>query len=382
MNMDQDDRHLWSAWALRLAAEHGWICDELGVRLSRPTIEISRTKTVCGSWDPDAGVIAISVHVIRSHPWQVALMVLRHEMAHQYCSEVLGCEDGGHGREFRIACEMLMVAEAFRGARGPLPPAAAQLYRGGRVAQDSPLLAKVEKLFALASSANEHEAALAMNKANELLARHHLEWLEGGGRHEYAVVTINRRRKRIEGWQKRICMILRDFFFVQPIITELYAPEIDDCHRVIELFGRPEDVRIAEHCYSFLAERIETLWQRHRGRFSSRTRVEKKSFTLGLLAGFHDKLRAEDARRRQAAAPADTTLPAVGVPAAGADPDLAHFISQHHPRLRTTSRRTGSRVYRSTYEQGRAEGRKIVLHKVVGGDAPGGRPPKLCRSSD
>ncbi len=75
-------------------------------------------------------------------------------------------------------------------------------------------LAKVEKLLALGRSPNEHEAALAMRKANELIARHNLS-LEAdgeGAERRYRRTVIGCGRGCIHGWQRAIGGILTNFF--------------------------------------------------------------------------------------------------------------------------------------------------------------------------
>jgi len=346
------------AWARRLALEHEEIRRGRGVALSTPAFEIIAAGRTCGFWDPLSGTIAISGRLILHHPWPVTLNVLKHEMAHQLCSEVWGSRQTAHGPDFHRACDILGVPPEFRYATASLPREAA-LYPGG--APRHGVAAKVEKLLALAGSDNEHEAALAMSKANELLARHNLA-PSAARRHRYA--DIHRKRKRIEAWQRSICRILRDFFYVKTVVADQYDPLADDVFKVIEIFGLAENVEVAEYCYYFLEERLETLWRANRHRFRGGLR-EKNSFTLGVLSGVYEKLRDEERRRTKASRrPGATGGETTSALALAGDPGLDEFIALRHPRLRTVKRR-GAAIHRDTYEHGRGEGRKISLRKGV-----------------
>jgi len=369
------DSELHRSWARVLADEHELICRAHRVPLTAPVIEISRSKRICGWWNARTRTIAISSHLISCHPWAVTVNILKHEMAHQACSELWQSSQPPHGPDFKRACEMLGVPEEYRSAGGELPPVDAGLP-GAVDAGGHPLLRKVEKLLALAGSANEHEAALAMSKANELMARHNLLLRAAADSQGYSFVTINRRRKRVEAWQRAIIRILQDFFFVRAIIADSYEPLDDETYKVIELFGRRENVEVARYCYRFLEERINTLWENNRHLFQGRTRTEKNSYHLGLLDGFHGKLRGDERARaeRDETAPSPAPRPTSALIVAG-DAGLERLIRLRYPRLRTV-RRAGPKIYKSTFDQGKEEGKKIVLHRGVTGRR-GGKVLKL-----
>ncbi len=162
-------------------------------------------------------------------------------------------------------------------------------------------MAKVEKLLALSQSSNEHEAALAMQKANDLIEKYHIQELGFDQEYRYGFGIIDRKRKRIESYQRRICTILHDFFFVRVVLSSLYDPLCNDTYKTIELLGTKENVAIAEYCYHFLENRLASLWSLNRKRFKGTTRTEKNSYYLGLLRGFYQKLQ-EQKRRKQISA--------------------------------------------------------------------------------
>ncbi len=102
-------------------------------------------------------------------------MVLKHEMAHQLCSEYFNLKNAGHGKDFQRACQLLGVPSPYNRSSGDLPQVAADPVPDQQTAAGRKIIGRIEKLLSLAGSDNEHEAALAMRRATELLNRHNLE---------------------------------------------------------------------------------------------------------------------------------------------------------------------------------------------------------------
>src|SRR5262245_25980687 len=128
-----------------------------------------------GEWRPATRTIVIADHLIRGYPWNVVLEVLKHEMAHQYVHEVLGSQsERPHGESFQDACHRLGVPAWAASASGTLPPETGHRLTRQLNDEEERLLRRAEKLLALAGSTHEHEAQLAMQRAQELFAKHHL----------------------------------------------------------------------------------------------------------------------------------------------------------------------------------------------------------------
>ena len=343
-------------WLQQLHREFDDICANHGVSLAPPIFEITDSRQSYGCWRPATGTISLSRHLILNHPWTVTLQVLRHEMAHQLCSQLQGLGGPAHGEMFQHACEILGVMPEFRRSGTILPEHAAEMAAPSRLSdQGRKCLARIEKLLALGRSANEHEAALAIEKAGELIEKYHLQGLSEGKTPRYAYVTIDRKQKRIAGYQRHICSILQEFFLVRVVLSQLYDPASNETFRTIELFGTPENTAIAEYCYHFLENRLALLWSQNGGAFTGRTRTEKNSYYLGLLRGFSLKLRAQkEARTAQA------PLPAAGALVSAEEQRLAAFVGLRYPRLRRVSSR-GAKVYGATYQAGVEMGKTITL---------------------
>ena len=358
-------------WARQLLDEFEDINHQYGLELETPIVEITETEKLYGSWQAETRTIRLSARLITTRTWDITCQILKHEMAHQICSELFHVQTCDHGPVFHQACDLLGLPAAFRHAAADLPksanaaPADNQQTEKGRQ-----FIARIGKLLALATSANEHEAALAMEKASQLMARYNLRQIEEDSHSAFTTLIINTRCQRLEGWQRKICVILLQFFYVKVVTSSLYDPMSDTHHKTIELFGRQENVTIAEYCHTFLAAKIASLWQQNRNRISGKGLRARNSYYLGLLQGFYDKLKNRETSATTAP-PANDQAPdkaATGLSLLirTEEEALDRFVAMRFPYLR---KRSGGRalIYRETYEQGRTDGGRIVLHKGVTG---------------
>lgn len=348
-------------WLNQLLVEYEEICWSYGLELSTPVFEISDSKREVGSYHSSTRTLRLSRYLITENPWAVTLQVLKHEMAHQLCAEQFGGREKGHGPDFQGACRLLGVEPEFCRAQSSLPELQKELEKGSDLSEvGRKFISKVEKLFALAGSPNENEATLAMQKANELIEKYNLSFLDAGEKQDFGYTVINRKRKRIEGYQRHICRILQDFFFVRVVTSSIYDPITDQTYKIIELLGTRENVTIGEYCYFFLENKLVSLWSHNRHKFKGNTRTEKSSYYLGLLNGFYNKLekQKDKAIEKNAAATVGNMTLTV------AERELDGYVSSRFPRLQKVSRRT-AKVYRNTYNDGVETGKTITLAKGV-----------------
>jgi predicted SprT family Zn-dependent metalloprotease len=355
-------RHVWLR---QLQLEFEEICLNYDLRLRTPVFEITDTKRELGAWCPEAKTLRLSRHLIVNYSWSVTLQVLKHEMAHQLCTELFRTDGPPHGEVFQQACELLGVLPEYRRPGVVAQETVEQTMGGGEIsAKGRECLARVEKLLALSQSSNEHEAALAMQKANDLLEKHHLQELADDRQHRYDYRIIDGKRKRIESYQRRICTILHDFFYVKVVLSSQYDPMMNDSYKTIELLGTRENVTIAEYCYHFLENRLASLWSVNRRRFSGAVRTEKNSYYLGLLRGFYQKLEQQKIGKED-----PRIQPKVGDLIVAEEKRLENFVGMRFPRLSRISRR-GPKIYSSTYNEGVATGKTITFAEGLTGRGP------------
>lgn len=343
-------------WRRQLAREYRHICWLYRVQLRPPLFEIREGQSRAGAWSPGLDTLSLASWLIRDHSWDVVLEVLKHEMSHQYVEHLGRGDELPHGPAFQEACDRLGVHPEFRTAQGAIPR-----LLSGAGQKSGTMLARVEKLFALAQSANEHEAALAMAKANAILRRYNLERLDRQAI-DYDYLVLKPGAKRIDAHQRAIAALLKDFFYVNVVIARQFEAESGETLRVIELTGAKENLAVAGHVYHFLVRRLEYLWQEYRKNTGAASR-EKNSYRLGVLNGFREKLGLQDQEAMGATGGAtESSL------ICASDPGLIRYYRARYPRLRTV-RHAGPRVYGDPYQAGQQEGKQLVIHKGV--DASG-----------
>lgn len=363
MNLTEEETKLQSAWIRELHLEHEDICWRYNVSLPRPVIEISGARRQWGAWDPDSRTIKVSAHMITGHSWDVTLNVFKHEMAHQIVSEVFGASEG-HGFLFERACAIIGVPEAFRGAGGDVPRRTGAPIDEEMGSENMRRLDKVRKLLSLARSANENEALLAMQKANELIEKYNIERIEQDEAAGFVYAIINHKKKRIENYQRGIGHILSDHFFVDVVYAHLYDPA--DCvkYRTMELLGTVENVHIAEYVYYFLMNQMEVLWKSHKRKAAGPVSGNKRSYRLGVLKGFHDKLDQQAAKRRRVYRPDARGVKSLSALVLAEDGKLKEFIGMRFPRLEMC-RPARARIDSGAFHAGMDDGERLNLHKGI-----------------
>ena len=356
------DSRLHAAWLTQLVREYRDICYQYRIDLELPILTISKSRKQLGCWSAKERNLSLSHFLISEHPWDLTLQVLKHEMAHQICSELHGRDDAGHGPLFREACGQLGLDAAFHGAGADLgealplvPPGTAATEPGRKI------IDKVRKLLALGDSENEHEAALAMQRACELLDRYQLDFASLAKDQQLVHRTVNTGSQKLTAHRRVICTLLESNFAVRVICSSVYVPLCDCSFKTIELLGPEENVAIAEHCYHFLENRLLVLWQQNRHRFSGGGLRARKSYFLGVLAGFRQQLQGAETSVQP---PVRDASGGSDLPALRSSARLDAFVAWRFPRL---SRRRGRSIdmYSDVYSQAVQTGRELTLHRPV-----------------
>lgn len=316
-------------------------------RLHPPAIALSDAATRLGQWRRETRTIELQRGLVAELPWGQVIEVLKHELAHQYVSEVLGDPDPSpHGPAFRAVCER----HGIDGGAAGLPESVAP--DGG----ETRILQRVAKLLALAESPNAHEAELAMAEAQRLLLKHNLE---ATARSPYTFRHLGAPAGRVSEHERILAGILSEHFFVETIWVPVWRAREGRRGSVLEACGTPVNLEIAVYTYDFLLGTAERLWARYRAERRIRSNRDRRTYLAGVLLGFREKL---EAQRKQSRAEG---LVWVG------DGDLERYWRRRHPHVRWTRHAGPARSH--AHEDGRAAGRQIVLHKGVQSSTARGR---------
>ncbi len=324
------------------------------IRLKKCLIEIVSNQGFWGQWDPGTRTIRLSQRLLDRYEWTTVVEILKHEMAHQYVTEAYPIKDS-HGKSFKMACEALGVVAWARTASGELPDEIPSWRTAKLSSETQRQIERMNKLLSLASSTNEHEAALAMERAQEISARHHLERLEQPQAAECDYWFVPFKKSRVDAPTKIIFSILRAFYFVRPIFTSYFDVKEFQTYKAYDVAGRPEDLQMAEYVYEFLVRTLENLWRDHQAKRGVAGSA-KRSYCMGVLAGFQAKL--SEAQAKRTAEPSSKAIIALD------KKELADFLRYRYPVLASGSGISGARDGES-YTAGLSDGRNIVLSKPI-----------------
>ncbi len=391
------DFYDWERGALNeLYREYVTVLRQKKLEFKPAALALMDSETHWGRWDPMTRTISLSRKLVRSHAWSQVVGILRHEMAHQWVDEMPGRTAGDlpHGERFKIACRAIGVPEEFCKASAHLSESALDWRQEKRDEGSEKLLDKVRKLLSLATSSNEHEAVLAMNKVRELYAKYNIEQAEEDLRSRFAHIVVCHKRKRIEAHQEKIAGILVGHFFVKVLFIEQFDSVSGERHKALEIVGTRENALMAEYVYHFLLQQTD-YWVREAAKNPERPlpRYARKSYRLGILEGFAEKLKQSERpaeshppltptifSRTPPIARGDGELSVIGtaVTRFKKDPQLEDYLSDVYPRL---GKRGGvERIHDDhAFWAGAKIGKSLVLNKAVSGQ-DGNRGRLLSKS--
>ncbi len=345
------DPHLDGAWLQLILGEwrHIRASSPDLAQLRPPNIELSASLPhTLGRWDASRRLITLSTQLLEGRHWQILLDTLRHEIAHQVVSELLGRgNEPPHGPTFRAACRLV----------GADPAATTDALNGGERPADK-VRDRILKLLALGRSPNHHEAELALARAHELALRYNIDLRDAAERSEYERRLVGPPMSRIPSYYWSVTAIVADFYFVQYISRSVVDPRRGSKLKVVELYGTPTNLDLAEYVFHFLLNQGLAEWRAYKEVHRAKGITAKLSFLKGVYAGFHERLCAE--RDRLATCRA---LVWVG------DPGLERFFHDANPRIRR--RKVTGRRDDAAHAAGRVVGGKLKIAPGVG-SASGG----------
>jgi hypothetical protein len=321
-----------------------------GDQLRPPALCLARTSQRLGRWDREQRMLEISWQLLAQYSWGVVVEVVKHEMAHQWVDEVLGCVgEPAHGPTFRRVCQERAIDARARGI--PTPHADGDV--GLRIVQ------RVAKLLALAESPNIHEAQSAALAAQRLMLKYNIDSVAHPSSRNYGFLHLGKPKGRTTESERILAAIIGEHFFVEVIWVPVWRPLEGKRGTVLEVCGTPENLELAQYAHSFLLRTAERLWQQYKREHGIRRDTNRRSFLAGVMAGFRDKLAAQQQSHQQQ-----------GLVWLG-DAGLKSYLRKRHPHVRH-ARYTG-RHRADVYGHGREAGAKIVLYRGVRQNPSSGR---------
>lgn len=361
-------------WTHQLYREFDNICYSYSLKLSTPTIKITSMERSWGEWRPLTRTIVIAHKLITSFSWDAVIEVLKHEIAHMIVHEVYLLPDSNHGTHFQKAAKSLGISAWASASDADMQSSKPFSNNRSLSPDDERVLKKVEKLLKLASSSNEHEAYLAMKRVKEISEKYNVEKLIENNETKYTYIIINHLKKIVPQYQSMIANILNKHFFVEVIFSSLYNQKRDETHKILEILGKEENVKMSEYVYHFLNNNLPVLWSEYKKRTKKMAKA-KKSYYLGVLMGFDEKLTKESAtptpskrddirglisyNNNQALIQLSSEKQKLIVKA---KKELNQYLRYRHPKISTRSWDTSLRDPDS-FRQGKKDGKGLTFKK-------------------
>ena len=249
-------------------------------RISYPIkVVIYNNKSMLGYFAADFYELGFHEKLMHA-PKSQLLDIIRHEIAHYITFIEHTQAVQHHGEEFRATCRRFGWGDEVSRATTCLDDGEAVLESA-----ENAILRKVQKLMALASSQNPHEAELAMIKSQELLLKHNLEACEVESDDEKVFLIRILKQKKENAKMRAISQILATFF-VSSVFSRCSG------WIYLELVGSKTNLEIAEYVAHFLDNELDNLWQSAKKTSNLQGQVAKNSFTLGIAKGYCNKIAA------------------------------------------------------------------------------------------
>jgi hypothetical protein len=238
-----------------------------------------------------------------------------------------------------------------------------------KVEEQEKVLEKIKKLFALGESPNQHEAELALARAQELLVKYNLDagLMEKPDKEELWLFGDPGYSTKIPDWKVYLASILSKHFMVWLINTKNVNDKGTKLVKNHYIIGNPANVQMFSYSVQFLLRSYDSLCKGFMKKYlaeqrangfqpNQRTRkVSRESFYMGLNNGFNETLTAQQKK--------NTEKGLVLV-----RPDLPPFEGFQVGR----SKKRGRKYDPMAAARGKEEGKKLKIRTGVGTDQTGG----------
>ena len=210
--------------------------------------------------------------------------ILRHELGHYICYLHHGDGVFDHGPEYRQICRQFGWGKEVFNAKATAEEIEESVQENE---VEKKVLQKVQKLLALGSSGNSHEAEMATIKANELLIKHNLTKNSLSQKEEEEfVIKVVASAKRSNMLIQSLSVILENFF-VRTVVNHGSAGV------ALEVFGTKINVELADYVAKFLLYEFDRLWsvaKKNNPRLKGL--ASKNSFLVGATKALDKKIKS------------------------------------------------------------------------------------------
>lgn len=244
-------------------------------------VVIYNNKSMLGYFDSNFYELGFHECLMHSSRGQL-YNIVRHELAHYMTFINFGDTIHPHAGEFKSFCQKMGWGEEVYNATTHLGEGRLNTFE----LVGSNIFRKVQKLLALATSKNKHEAEQAMVKSQQLLLKHNIEstFIEGEEEEKVFLKRIMKQKKE-NAKMRSIAKIVETFF-----VSIVYSRAGGFIY--LEILGNAVNIEIAEYVANVLHIELDKLWIHAQEFTNLKGMVAKNSFFRGIAKGYCDKIQA------------------------------------------------------------------------------------------
>lgn len=264
---------------VKLSVYNDFFYDRLGMNTYPINIVIYNDKCDLGYFDADFIEMGFHERLMYVNKDQLR-NIIKHEVAHYITFINYGRYPQPHGPEFKAFCQRMGWGEEVSKSTVQIND-----LEANSPDQEHHILRKIQKLMALGSSSNSHEAELAILKSQELLLKHNIENINVHV-HDDEMIFLKRvlKEKRKTAKLSSIASILSTFF-VSPVFSR------QEEFTYLEIVGTHLNIQIADYVACYLDHHLEALWDETRkNHIGLKGKVAKNSFFIGIAQGYCSKI--------------------------------------------------------------------------------------------
>ena len=214
------------------------------------------------------------------------------------------------------------------------------------------ILEKVKKLMALGSSPSEAEAASAVAKARELLARHGLSLTDVEAHSPEIVEGVLLEKQRLRSWESQLIHVITLATFTQA----LHVRRGKNSH--VLLIGREVNTIAAANLFEYLHLVVLKL-----GRAHSSKVAHLESFKCGVVQRIGERLAYDADKPQNDDVKNSEERSLVPLMNKTAEKENKDFIAGKYGK--TSTKKTGRRVDAESYHQGIKAGENVSLNRQL-----------------
>ena len=209
---------------------------------------------------------------------------------------------------------------------------------------------KIRKLFALSKSSNEHEAALALKNANELLMKYNIDMMDVSATLSDIVESDVMSGKKFMVWKTTMLQSVMKFNNCE-IIKDHKGIE-----KTIKAMGKKQNIEVSMAMYDYLIATIDRAIK------ADRYISDKHSFHVGFARAIKVKVGEIIVERQKEKSEFNTACSALVVQEKNA---VTKYMKDAYKNLKTTTLKSSYRNSAS-YNSGYVKGQSTSLNGQIG----------------